>query len=598
MKKSLFYLCLIALFALVGCEKDELTTENPHLNEGLHKRTCGMHDHQNSLLSDPAYKEAYERRMQKVNQMAGDRTSCSTPTILPIAVHFQGISNPNVACLRQLAQTQINSLNLEYRAQNSDISNYSSVQSNYPGTQTGDACLKFCLADKNHPTGFGLSNGDPAVTINATTGDRANPWANYINIFVQANTGVLGYSPLGGAGDGDGVVIDATAFASGNGCGSIQPNAPYNLGRTLTHELGHYLLLDHLWGGNGGCNDDDGVGDTPNQSGSNYDCPQANTSSCGSIDLHMNYMDYTNDACMYMFSDGQASRMKNYVLANLSNVANQASNVCSGGSSGGTDSDGDGIDDSIDNCPNVPNPDQADADGDGIGDACDTPQSCGAVTNLKVTGIKHDRCKVSWNGVSGATKYQVFYKKFGTSDPYIKKNVTNTHKYLTGLSPDTKYRVQVRAVCGSVNSGWKAKTFRTKKLPSGSCDEFVLKFTLKLDDFPEETSWKLKRLSNNSTVASGGNYSNPGATINKSFCLAPGCYELQVLDSYGDGICCSNGQGFFKAKNATGVVLYESDGDFGTQDGFTLCVVENSASNVNSLRLAKSANLVPKSSSH
>ena len=96
----------------------------------------------------------------------------------------------------------------------------------------------------------------------------------------------------------------------------------------MTHELGHYLLLDHIWGGNGGCNDDDDVNDSPVSTEPHYGCPNIGASSCSSTDLHMNYMDYTNDACMYMFTAGQSTRMENYFNANLQNVIANAANVC------------------------------------------------------------------------------------------------------------------------------------------------------------------------------------------------------------------------------------------------------------------------------
>jgi len=177
----------------------------------------------------------------------------------------------------------------------------------FPGVSNGEACIRFVIADQNHPAGYGLSNGSPAITVNRTQGDQVNNWSGYLNIFVRGNTGVLGYAPLGGAGNGDGVVIDAAAFGTGQGCGAVSPEAPYNLGRTLTHEVGHYFLLD--------------------------------------TDMHMNYMDYTNDACMYMFSAGQATRMDNYLTASLSNLSSNASTVVSGSSSTGGGSGNTGGDD-------------------------------------------------------------------------------------------------------------------------------------------------------------------------------------------------------------------------------------------------------------
>ncbi|MEZ5024512.1 MAG: M43 family zinc metalloprotease [Chitinophagales bacterium] len=167
--------------------------------------------------------------------------------------------------------------------------------------------------------GFGLSDGDLAVTINQTSGVRDNAWTGYINIFVRNTGTILGSSQLPGKGNGDGMQISRTAFGSGSGCGVVSPAAPFNLGRTLTHEMGHYLNLRHIWG-DGGCSASDFVQDTPESNAPNYNCPNIGKSACGSADLHMNYMDYTNDACMYMFTEGQAVRAENLLNGGLQNV--------------------------------------------------------------------------------------------------------------------------------------------------------------------------------------------------------------------------------------------------------------------------------------
>ena len=172
-----------------------------------------------------------------------------------------------------------------------------------------------------------------AVTVNGSNGSFDGNWSGYINIFVR-NIGALGFSPLGGNGNGDGITIDNGAFGSGAGCAGFSPNFPFNLGRTVTHELGHYLDLDHIWGG--GCGADDGINDTPNQANSYGGCPSINSSSCGSTDMHMNYMDYVNDRCMYMFSALQVSRMDNYATGNLQNVIGNSDVLdCDGGGGGG-----------------------------------------------------------------------------------------------------------------------------------------------------------------------------------------------------------------------------------------------------------------------
>ncbi|WP_246186411.1 M43 family zinc metalloprotease [Phnomibacter ginsenosidimutans] len=86
--------------------------------------------------------------------------------------------------------------------------------------------------------------------------------------------------------------------------------APFNLGRTATHEVGHWANLRHIWG-DATCGNDQ-VGDTPPHNTANYGCPaQGHKSTCTGTpnELWMNYMDYTDDRCMYMFSTGQKDRM-------------------------------------------------------------------------------------------------------------------------------------------------------------------------------------------------------------------------------------------------------------------------------------------------
>ncbi|HEX2684776.1 MAG TPA: M43 family zinc metalloprotease, partial [Ferruginibacter sp.] len=84
----------------------------------------------------------------------------------------------------------------------------------------------------------------------------------------------------------------------------------YDLGRTATHEVGHWMNLIHIWGDDGGsCSGTDMVDDTPNQASENYQCPAFPHVSCSNTgDMSMNYMDYTYDRCMYMFSKGQQER--------------------------------------------------------------------------------------------------------------------------------------------------------------------------------------------------------------------------------------------------------------------------------------------------
>ena len=112
-------------------------------------------------------------------------------------------------------------------------------------------------------------------------------------------------------------MLNLFAFGSGAGCpnSGVVPGAPYNLGRTVTHEVGHFYNLRHIWG-DGGCGVDDGISDTPLASGSNGGCPSpGSVPGCvaGEYEMSMNYMDYTNDACMYMFTQGQMDVADSYI---------------------------------------------------------------------------------------------------------------------------------------------------------------------------------------------------------------------------------------------------------------------------------------------
>ncbi len=620
-------------------EIDQVAQEqNETHTHALTSRTCALDHKMESLMQDADYRATHEAKFTKINkalEKINARASCSTPTLVPMAIHFQGVTNPDEACLIALAQSQVDILNKDFTGTNSDITNWTNQASSFfPGVSNGEACVQFCLADQNHPNGYGVANGSPAVTINKTTGDTDAAWSGYINIFVQPNTGLLGYSPLGGAGNGDGVVIDANAFGSGSGCGSIAPNAPFNLGRTLTHELGHYLLLDHIWGD--GCNVDDEVADTPDQQGENYDCPAQGTSSCGSNDMHMSYMDYTNDACMYMFSAGQTARMEAYISSSLSNVTANAVNVCStsGGSTGGVNTGG------------------------GNTSACDTPGTA-TVTNLTPTSAK-----LTWAAVVDAVKYGIRYRVQGTN-AWTTVNTVPSSKTIQGLTAETTYQYQLRAECPSGWTAWSSTAAFTTaadtpppsecvtpgvatvelinptkavvswdaipdairyriryravgtaswmvfspanptrtlsnldpnttyqfqlrtKCPAGwtgwnSMDNFqtdaeqtssnAITIRLVLDDYSSETSWELLDEYEN-TVESDGPFTDGAAgTVEASlFELEEGCYTLFIDDSYGDGICCDYGDGSIQVL-MDGEVIAESDGYFGYYDYMDFCI--------------------------
>lgn len=148
---------------------------------------------------------------------------------------------------------------------------------------------------------------DDRVKLNIEGGSDAWPADKYLNVWVcNMQSPVLGYSSFPGENPlFDGVVIDYQAF------GKVDDRfATFNLGRTLTHELGHYFNLYHIWGDEPGCTASDSILDTPVQNNFSTGCPEHPRISCGNNgDLYVNYMDYTDDRCMAMFTEGQRQRM-------------------------------------------------------------------------------------------------------------------------------------------------------------------------------------------------------------------------------------------------------------------------------------------------
>jgi len=302
------------------------------------KRSCTSNERTQQLInSDPTY-AAFHKKVKAQDKNGTyyqpfHRAPCTSDNkiILPIAIHYENIGHvvsSEIACLESLALDQVQILNDDYQGTNADISNW--ITQDKPlfpsGTNHGESCIEFCLPTQGHPTSLGDYTGNYAITINRFSGDNAPGWNGYINVYIR-DIEYLGYSPIPGNGTSDtGVTIDDNAFGSFSCSGTnLIIQAPYNKGRTLTHELGHNLNLYHIWGG--GCSSDDGVSDTPHQQSDYGGCPNT-PATCGSLDMHMNYMDYVYDECMYMFSSGQVIRMENQVNSNMQNVINNGLVIC------------------------------------------------------------------------------------------------------------------------------------------------------------------------------------------------------------------------------------------------------------------------------
>lgn len=203
-------------------------------------------------------------------------------------------------------QSQIDVLNEDFSGINKDNI---LVPAAFQPVTAGNTKIRFILENvvRKSTTMQTWSTND-AMKRSALGGINPTSPLNRLNLWVVNNMGAtMGYSQFpGGNVATDGVVIVHKYFGR---TGTVI--APFNKGRTATHEIGHWLNLLHLWG-SGSCGSDL-VSDTPDQNGANFNCPGfPKYSTCGSRSamMTMNFMDYTNDACMYTFSAGQRARMQ------------------------------------------------------------------------------------------------------------------------------------------------------------------------------------------------------------------------------------------------------------------------------------------------
>ena len=242
---------------------------------------------------------------------------------IPVVIHIifntaaQNISDAQV-------MSQLKVLNEDFRRLNADAVNTPAAFRNV----AADTKIMFCLAQvdpRGRPTKGIIRRytnkeyflGDDGMKYTLAGGDDAWDSKKYLNIWVCNLFGrSLGYAtPPGGQADKDGVVINFDVFGT---VGNLR--APFNKGRTATHEIGHWMGLKHLWG-DANCGSDD-VEDTPSQANYNFNCPSfPHLSACSpniNGDMFMNFMDFTDDACMNMFTTGQKIKMRSLFAINRS----------------------------------------------------------------------------------------------------------------------------------------------------------------------------------------------------------------------------------------------------------------------------------------
>ena len=306
MKKTLVLLAGVVLFS-ISCNKSTSDEKLPDSDEPTASvRKCSSNDVlQQQLMEDPTL----QARMNSIEDFT--REVIANPVqyrlvngVVEIPVVFNVLYRTTEQNVSQAQlQSQIDVLNEDFSATNAD---YNLTQT-YNSVKSGNIAVRFVLdlVIRRSTTKTSWSTND--AMKKAGQGIAPTSPTTKLNIWVcNMGGGILGYAQFpGGSSSTDGVVLDD------NATGRIGTAAtPFNKGRTATHEVGHWMNLRHIWG-DATCGTDL-VGDTPTHNTANYGCPAAgHLSTCAGtpVEMTMNYMDYTDDACMYMFSLGQKTRM-------------------------------------------------------------------------------------------------------------------------------------------------------------------------------------------------------------------------------------------------------------------------------------------------
>lgn len=282
-----------------------------------HPHRCSSVDYNEALYkANPTLRAKHEALDQNIRQLLLQKNTQDTSEItIPVVVHVLWNTAAQNISYTQI-HSQIDVLNEDFRRHNADSINtpvmFKSV--------AADCSIEFCLAKRTPDsvstngierqfttvTAFPMDN-----TMKSSMTGGLDAWDpnKYLNLWVCNMAGnVLGYAQYpGGTDSTDGVVIHYYNFGR---VGDLDPH--YYKGRTATHEVGHWLDLYHIWGDDfGSCDGTDYVDDTPNAKDANYYCPmQPKITTCnGTGEMFQNYMDYTDDVCMNIYTQGQKARM-------------------------------------------------------------------------------------------------------------------------------------------------------------------------------------------------------------------------------------------------------------------------------------------------
>ena len=299
MKKILLSAAFVLM--LFSCQNEETGSANLEAN-AVTKRSCASQDVlEAQMKADPTLAirmneiEAFTQKSILSGRLVNGKIEIPVIVNVLYKTAAENISDAQI-------QSQIDVLNQDFNATNSD---FNSVPSLFSGVAT-NVGITFVLEKINRKSTTKTSWGTRDAMKKTKQGglDPTSPTTKLNMWACTIGGGILGYAQFpGGSSATDGVVIDSKYFGL-----SGTASYPYNLGRTATHEVGHWMNLRHIWG-DANCGSDL-VSDTPTHDTANYGVPvfpHYSTCTGTPVEMTMNYMDYTDDRGMYMFSNGQKS---------------------------------------------------------------------------------------------------------------------------------------------------------------------------------------------------------------------------------------------------------------------------------------------------